>query len=163
MPNEPLYTRFSCEEKADCFQTPFLSNQISKSGLVLWEFFSIFERWLSRYSVLYASVIVRFFISFEVFPPHLFNSCFISRANLTANTLFISDLRLLLYPLARTWFSWFLTSIAANSCYCSVLFKWNFFIQMRASCLPLSFHQKRGATERGWVQNRPFSFEHSFE
>ena len=30
---------------------------------------------------------------------------------------------------------------------------------MRASCLPLSFHQKRGATERGWVQNRPFSFE----
>ena len=31
---------------------------------------------------------------------------------------------------------------------CSVLFKWEFFIQMRASCLPLSFHQKRGATER---------------
>ena len=30
---------------------------------------------------------------------------------------------------------------------------------MRDSCLPLSFHQKRGATEKGWVQNRPFSFE----
>ena len=43
--------------------------------------------------------------------------------------------------------------------YCSILFKWEFFIQMRASCLPLSFHQKRGATERGWVQNRPFSFK----
>jgi len=26
--------------------------------------------------------------------------------------------------------------------YCSVLFKWEFFIQMRASCLTLSFHQK---------------------
>ena len=35
----------------------------------------------------------------------------------------------------------------------------NFFIQMNASCLSLSFHQKRGAIERGWVQNRPFSFE----
>ena len=48
---------------------------------------------------------------------------------------------------------------SAFSIYCSVLFKWEFFIQMRASCLPLSFHQKRGATEGGWVQNRPFSFE----
>ena len=44
-----------------------------------------------------------------------------------------------------------------NSRYCSVLCKLEFFIQMRASCLALSFHQKRGATE--WVQNRPFSFE----
>ena len=26
----------------------------------------------------------------------------------------------------------------------------NFFIQMNASCLSLSFHQKRGATGRGW-------------
>ena len=43
--------------------------------------------------------------------------------------------------------------------YCSVLCKWEFFSQMLASCLPLSFHQKRGATERGWVQNRSFSFE----
>ena len=43
--------------------------------------------------------------------------------------------------------------------YCSALFKWEFFIQMRASCLPLSFHHKRGSTEKGWVQNRPFSFE----
>ena len=43
--------------------------------------------------------------------------------------------------------------------YCSVLFKWEFFIQMRASGLSLSFRQKRGVTERGWVQNRPFSFE----
>ena len=41
--------------------------------------------------------------------------------------------------------------------YCSVLFRWEFFI--RASCLLLSFYQKRGATESGWVQNRPFSFE----
>ena len=54
MPNEPLYTRFLCEKKADCYQKPFLSNQISNSGLVLWEFSSIFERWLSSYSVLYA-------------------------------------------------------------------------------------------------------------
>ena len=30
---------------------------------------------------------------------------------------------------------------------------------MRDSCLPLSFYQKIGATERGWVQNRPFQFE----
>ena len=30
---------------------------------------------------------------------------------------------------------------------------------MRASCLPLSFHHKRGSTEKGWVQNRPFLFE----
>ena len=46
-----------------------------------------------------------------------------------------------------------------STVYCSVLFKWKFFIQTRASCLPLSFHEKRGAIERGWVQNRPFSFE----
>ena len=45
------------------------------------------------------------------------------------------------------------------STYCSVLFKWEFFIQIWASCLSLSFHQKRGAIEKGWVQLRPFSFE----
>ena len=28
---------------------------------------------------------------------------------------------------------------------------------MRASYLPISFHQKRGPTVRGWVQNSPFS------
>ena len=50
-------------------------------------------------------------------------------------------------------------SLWKNYAYCRVLFKWEFFIQMRASCLPLSFHQKRGATEKGWVRNWPFSFE----
>ena len=54
--------------------------------------------------------------------------------------------------------------------YFSVLFNWHFdfFIQMsRTSCLPLSFHQKRGATERGWVQNTVVSIKmrvfHSIE
>ena len=42
---------------------------------------------------------------------------------------------------------------------CIVLFEWEFFIHMRASCLPLSFHHTRGATERGWVQNWPYLFE----
>ena len=45
--------------------------------------------------------------------------------------------------------------------YYTVPFKWQFFIQMSASCLLLSFPltKKRGAIERGWVQNRPFSFQ----
>ena len=37
-----------------------------------------------------------------------------------------------------------LTGAFSHMQYCSVLFKWKFFFQMRASCLPLSFHQKEG-------------------
>ena len=44
-------------------------------------------------------------------------------------------------------------SVANLVCYYSVLFKCESFMQVKASCLPLSFHQKRGTTERGWVQN----------
>ena len=44
-------------------------------------------------------------------------------------------------------------------CYCKVLLKWEFFIQMRASYLPLSFRQKRGATEMMGAKYRPFSSE----
>ena len=43
--------------------------------------------------------------------------------------------------------------------YSSVISKGEFFIQMRASWLLLSFQQKRGAIDRGWVPNRPFSFD----
>ena len=43
--------------------------------------------------------------------------------------------------------------------YCGVLFKWEFFIQIRASCLPISFHQKKRSKRQRWVQYRPFSFE----
>ena len=56
-------------------------------------------------------------------------------------------------------FSSLFTAISNFMTYCSVLFKWELPI------MPLSFHQKRGAVERGWVQvgsshlNEKFSFE----
>ena len=42
------------KKEADWYLKQIFSNQICKSGLVLWDlFFDFFERWLSSYSVLY--------------------------------------------------------------------------------------------------------------
>ena len=43
--------------------------------------------------------------------------------------------------------------------YSSVLFTWEFFIQMRAPCLPLSFHQKEEQQREGGCKIGHYSFE----